>query len=308
MSVLVAGNSVLDIHSNVDAESTAFADGWASQNVSFLDRAPSLVLGGNGAATAYTLGRLGVPVLLNTALGQDDAASMVRHWLTAANVQLAGAPAKDTAVNIVKTRSSDGARQSTFYTGSKLQWHIGIEDEHVDWFFASGYGQVDASDFEVLSDALSDVNHRGVRVALDPGPWFARCVDTTRMRETLPSVEVLSGTFEELAVWSTGETPEDIIDDYLDLGVAVVVVKRGPEGAQYGDCDSRGVVRGEPISSAHAVGAGDTFNGALLAGLVTAQASLEEIVRDSVRLAEQAVRSGRGVLGAFEGRDSADSV
>jgi len=308
MSVLIAGNTVLDIHLDVDGDAASFAEGWADQNVSFLDRPPSLVLGGNGAATAYVLGRLGVPVRLNTAIGDDAAADLASGWMRSANVEVMCGSNQQTAVNIVKTRSSDGARQSSFFAGSKLQWDVGTDAEDLEWFFTSGYGQVERSDFDTLARVMETVHHRGVRTVFDPGPWFARCVDCASMRKAMPRVEVLSGTLEELATWSTGETPESMIDDYLGLGVRVVVVKMGPEGAQFGCEDARGWVRGKPVPCVHAVGAGDTFNGALLFGLVAGIAPLEEIIQVSVTYAEKAVRSGRGVLGAFPPIDSPDSV
>ena len=91
-----------------------------------------------------------------------------------------------------------------------------------------------------------------------------------------------------------------MIEDFIDLGARRVIVKLGKEGAVFGDASgSRGEVRGHPIEGVHAVGAGDTFNGMLMAGLVRSL-PLAACVESAVERAGRAVRSGRGVLGAFE--------
>jgi sugar/nucleoside kinase (ribokinase family) len=91
-----------------------------------------------------------------------------------------------------------------------------------------------------------------------------------------------------------------LIEDYMGLGVARVVVKQGADGATYGDHNGvLGHCKGDPIHDAHAVGAGDTFNGTLLAGLCDKK-GLDMCVDEAVQRAERAVRSGMGVLGAFD--------
>lgn len=298
MGVLVAGSSVLDIHVDVD-EAGAFDQGWASDNVTFLERPPAVVLGGNGAATAYALGRLGVATTLNTTIGVDTAGDVITGWLDEANVTLASPRQGATPVNVVRARATDGARSSAFFTGRKLDWSVGLDRVDDGWFFASGYGRVDADDFAPLVDAFSAARSRGARVAFDPGPWFARSVPVDAMRAALEGLDGLFGTEEELRAWSDAETAADLIDDYTASGVGLVVVKRGREGASFGVRDgARGEVAGNPIEGAHAVGAGDTFNGTLLAGLVKGSepgAAIEE----AVGRAERAVASRRGVLGAF---------
>jgi hypothetical protein len=43
-SVLVAGNTVLDLHLVVGEEEDSFALGWSGKNVEFLDTVPEVVL------------------------------------------------------------------------------------------------------------------------------------------------------------------------------------------------------------------------------------------------------------------------
>ena len=299
-SVLVAGNSVLDLHLVLGEEEDSFAPGWSGKNVGFLDSAPEVVLGGNGAATAYVLGQLGVPVALNSSIGHDVLGDVVEQWLTAVGVTLARPRSGRSPVNVVRSRSSDGARLSSFYPGEKIDWETGLDAASEGWFFASGYGGVLESDYGPLVSAFEAARAKGIGVAFDPGPWFSRCVEASHFRDSVPLLDVLTGTEEELSTWSDAKSATELIDDFIELGARRVIVKLGKEGAVFGDeSGSRGEVRGRPIEGVHAVGAGDTFNGTLMAGLVRTQ-PLAACVESAVARAERAVRSGRGVLGAFE--------
>ena len=97
MSILVAGNAVLDVQLAVD-DDQGFEDGFSGRNVGFLSQPPNVVLGGNGAATAYALGRMGIPVTLNTTLGEDPAGDLIRSWLTQAEVSLAAPSSSSSAI------------------------------------------------------------------------------------------------------------------------------------------------------------------------------------------------------------------
>lgn len=305
LPIVVAGNTVLDVHVSVDGGNLGFEQEWAAGNVCLLDTPPQVVLGGNGAATSYTLAKLGIPVRLNSTVGEDSFGELVSGWLESAGVELVADRVKATAVNWVQSRAHDGCRIATFYTGDPVDWSTGIEDPCA-WFFASGYGGVPENGFVGLMTAFDAVKSKGGCVAFDPGPWFARLVPQPEFRDAMERVDLLTGTEKELLTWSVGDSVEDILDDYLMLGPQTVIVKRGPEGASYG-CVSgeRGRVEANPVEGAHAVGAGDTFNGALIAALYR-DAELEQAVNAAVRQAEAAVRSGRGVLGAFEDQDLGD--
>ncbi len=297
MSVHVVGNSVLDIHLSAEDDNASFDHGWASGNVQFLDDPPRAVLGGNGAATAYALGRLGVPVGLNTMIGSDVWGDVIFRWLEDADVHPLRDHAGSTPVYVVRSRASDGARLSSFYSGSKLDWSAGLEAFGGGWFFASVYGRVGEADF-VLLVAAFEVARAG-RICFDPGPWFARSVPPDIFRSCVRRFDYLTGTEEELRSWSDAESIEDLMADFLGLGVGNGVVKPGADGASFASEDSRGHIRCTPVEGAQTVGAGNTFNGALIAELYRGK-RLEESVRCAVIRAETAVRSGRGVLGAFD--------
>jgi sugar/nucleoside kinase (ribokinase family) len=101
-------------------------------------------------------------------------------------------------------------------------------------------------------------------------------------------------------LWHSYEAVEDLVEQLLDRGPKQVLVKQGGEGAAFGERDE-GIASLPPerLEAASTLGAGDTFNAGLIHGLCRGQ-TLEEVAKIGLRLATQAVKRGRGVLGALE--------
>ena len=298
-AIHVAGNSVLDLLvRGVPSDVGPAADGWNRANVAFLEEPVEGVLGGNGAAVAYLLGRLGEQVSLNTQVGTDPLGQVVRGWLRESGVSIVAPPAESTAVNIV-VLAHGGERRSIYYTGQKVTWKDSLEVRGTGWFYASGYGQVTSEDLAELACVFEAFRARGSRVAFDPGPWFARAASRGEMLGAWRWVDCLIGTQDELAIGQTGLEVRGLIDQLLETGPEQVVVKRGPKGAAFGSGrEGTGILPTERVAAANTVGAGDTFNAGLLHGLILGK-DLEGAVRAAVRLATEAVKRGRGVMGAL---------
>ncbi len=296
----VAGNSVLDLLlRDVPLEAGLPVDGWSSGNVHFLEQPVDVALGGNGGAAAYLLGRLGERVSLNTQVGTDLLGTVVRGWFEEARIQLVGPPARTTAVNAVML-APGGERRSVYYVGEKVVWRRSLDVSEAGWFFASGYGQVTSEDLLQLVEVLEVFRSRGARVVFDPGPWFFAAVSREEMLLAWRQVDCLIGAEAEFSSWYSYEAVEDLVEQLLNQGPKQAVVKRGGEGAVFGGRDE-GIASlpTERVERANTVGAGDTFNAGLLHGLCQGQ-TLEEAVKIGLRLATQAVKRGRGVLGALE--------
>ncbi|UCF72751.1 MAG: carbohydrate kinase family protein [Deltaproteobacteria bacterium] len=256
------------------------------------------MLGGNGGATAYLLGRLGEQVSLNSQVGTDALGTLVRGWLEEAGITLVGPPAKTTAVDVVML-SPRGKRRWVYYTGEKVVWKRSLEVSEAEWFFASGYGQVTSEDLRELVEVFEVFRSGGTKVVFDPGPWFFATVRREEMLLAWQQVDCLIGTEAELSTWHSYKTVEELIEQLLDQGPNQVVVKRAGAGAAFGG-RNQGIASlpTERVKAANTVGVGDTFNAGLLHGLCRGE-TLEKAVRIGLRLATQAVKKGRGVLGAL---------
>ena len=295
----VAGNSVLDllVH-DVSRGDAREVEPLERGDVLFLDHPIVPAFGGTGA-TSYLLGRLGEHVSLNTQVGDDAFGGILRNWLADAKVRLIAPPAGETAVNVLFV-APDGTPRWHYYTGRKVEWRRSLSVSDAAWFYASGYGRATGTDLADICAVFETLRSRGTRIAFDPGPWLFRHATRDQMVQSWTHVDCLIGTESELSTWHENESVMALVDRLLTLGPRRVVVKRGADGAAFGELGG-GVnsLSTERIDDANAVGAGDTFNAALLRSL-NRGATLDDAVETAVQLATTAVKRGKGVLGALE--------
>nr|WP_269212000.1 5-dehydro-2-deoxygluconokinase [Zhihengliuella flava] len=105
---------------------------------------------------------------------------------------------------------------------------------------------------------------------LDYRPMFWESVDEARARvaQVLPHVTVAIGNDEECAVAVGDGTPDEQADRLLDAGVEIAVVKLGPEGVMAKTRTERVVSAPVPVETLNGLGAGDSFGGAFVHGLL----------------------------------------
>lgn len=293
----VASNAVLDVLvRDVALPEGPARDGWGA-NVQLLSRPVEVALGGCGAAAAYILGRLGQRVSLNTNLGVDTWGQLLHSWLEQAEVEVRPSSFEDSAVHLIQL-SPEGKRRSFYFTGEKVVWERSLAGAAPEWYLAAGYGKVDEADLGELEKVFARLRQLGTKVVFDPGPWFRGRVDARDMLHLWAQVDCLVATEEELQIWHPAGDVRSLAAQLLQRGPAQVVVKRGKEGAVCAGEAGVAVLPTSPVEGANTVGAGDTFNGRLVCGLCQGE-GLEEAVRAALQLATQAVRKGRGVLGAL---------
>ena len=119
--------------------------------------------------------------------------------------------------------------------------------------------------------ALVDREHRRSLIAYDPNIRLNVEPDIQCWRNTLqwmlPRCHLLKVSEEDLGLLYPGREPRELARDWLAQGVAAVVVTHGAEGASAWRAGEQ--LRVEPVAVpvVDTVGAGDTFQAALLAGL-----------------------------------------
>ena len=110
-----------------------------------------------------------------------------------------------------------------------------------------------------------------VLVAYDPNIRLNVEPDLQRWRDTLawmlPRTHLLKISDEDLGLLFPGQTPESIVPGWLAAGVELVVLTRGAEGATAWTATGRVDVPGRKVAVIDTVGAGDTFQAALLTWL-----------------------------------------
>ena len=244
--VLVIGEALIDI---VEAPSGAVAE------------AP----GGSPLNVAVTLGRLGVPVTLATALGDDERADRIQAHLTASGVALAaGARTLDRTASARARMQSDGSAlydldvtwdPATPDPGSAKAIHAGS----IALFQEPGASRV--GDFLRRAPA-------GAMVSLDPNirpsllPGRRHVVAHFEQLAALAHLVKLS---DEDAAWLYPDlTWRQVAQHLLRLGPTLVVVTRGGQGSHLA---AAGITVDRPAVTsviADTIGAGDSFMGALI--------------------------------------------
>ncbi len=259
---------------------------------------PEMGLGGNGGSASYVLGKLGRKVHLNAPIGEDPAGRMVRGWLERAGVKCIAPPGHSTMQAITAVDAA-GRRLGTLqHIGPALDWSLSAQDEEATWLLASLPGQIPV---EVLPQVLNLLEAFGgpdrVRV-LDTGLGWTGKATPEQVRELWTRSEVVMGTLEELTVWTSGRNDREVAERVLAAGPHAVVLKRGSDGAAYQSVKEP-FAHQPPVrvaSSNVSIGAGDAFNGALIAALIE-DCPLPEAVAGAQQVAAAVVERGRGVLG-----------
>jgi fructokinase len=253
-AALVIGEALIDVVHRVDGR---------------IDEHP----GGSPANVALTLGRLGRTARLLTWIGSDAYGDMIRQWLSGSNVSLVS--------------GSDGAASTSIATA-----HLGEDGAAQYEFDLTWTLPVSAS---IPSDAL--VVHTGsIGAVLEPGAAAVqRLLNAARPQATItydpnirpslmgsktsvrPQVEqivrgadVVKVSDEDLGWLYPGADLSSVAKTWQKSGPAIVVVTYGGEGAVAFTSTGSLEVKAPKVTVADTVGAGDSFMGALLHGLWSA--------------------------------------
>lgn len=229
-------------------------------------------LGGNGSNTAYTAGKLGVPVRLMACAGRDTAGEFALRKLAEAGVDTSLVRRTDapTAATVAVVNAA-GARALLHRPGASREAFAEPPDLGADatrgcaWFhLANAYAlpQVRRNAAEILRRA----RQAGLETSIDTG-WDSRGEWMQVLEPCLPHCDLLFVNEDEAR--RLGGTPdaEESARLFLRLGARNVVVKLGAAGcAAFGEA-------GEfhapafPVEVVDTTGAGDAFAGGFLAAL-----------------------------------------
>jgi len=225
--------------------------------------------GGSPANVALTLGRLGRHPQLLTSLGDDARGLGVRTWLenSAVLVTASAAGSTSTATAVL---DSTGAATYEF----DLAWAVDV----------SLAGPADVlhvgSIATVIEPGASDVlrlveeRRESATITFDPNIRPALIDDAgaarARVEQLVGLADVVKVSDEDLRWLRPDQSLSEAAADWLALGPAAVVVTLGGEGAFALTVAGRVSILAPLVTVVDTVGAGDTFMGALIDGLVDA--------------------------------------
>jgi len=250
--VLVVGEALMDLVHRADGSR---------------DEAP----GGSPANVALTLGRLGRHPQLLTSLGDDDRGRAVRGWLESSGVRVSAGSATE-AHTSTATALLDASGAATYEFD--LAWSVDTQlAGPADVLHVGSIATViEPGASAVLR--LVEERRDNATITFDPNIRPALIDDAgaarARVEQLVRLADVVKVSDEDLRWVRPDQSLSEAAADWLALGPAAVVVTLGGEGAFALTAAGRVSILAPLVTVVDTVGAGDTFMGALIDGLVEA--------------------------------------
>jgi ribokinase len=299
MSLVIVGGTVVDIIITRTPRLPTWPrhSEFTLDNLVLLADAPLVTLGGNGANAAYVAACSGARVDLHTNLGDDSFGVMARGWLTAAGCRLlpVGRIAS-TAINVTAANELH-ARATFFYPGARPTLPaLHKLPSGMTHILICGWPH---PPFSQLAKYCRSLRRRKVFTAMDTGPFLGRSWTLADLKPLFPSLSLLIANEYELNALTRSANLLASLQKLRRHFPGHLVVKRGREGALWLPefSSEQYLVRAPRIKAVNTVGAGDSFNGALLAAL-SMKKEFPQTLKHAVKMAAKVVASKRGVLGA----------
>ncbi|AKA24557.1 carbohydrate kinase family protein [Pseudomonas chlororaphis] len=286
---LVCGEALFDFFSEDDA------GGRASQ-VNF-----QAIAGGSPFNVAVGLRRLGVDAALFAGLSTDYLGRRLRQVLHDEGVNpdyLLDVPAPTTLAMVAL--GADGVPQYSFRGEGCADRQLHLADlPELD----SRVRGLHVGSFSLVVQPVADTllalvrRERGRRlISLDPNVRLNPAPDLEQWRQRIETLAALADLIkvsdEDLHLLYPDREPRDVIEGWLRHHCQLVFLTRGAEGATvFSRAHGHWSAPAVPIKMADTVGAGDTFQAALIAWLTERQLdSLEAVARLSREQIEQMLR------------------
>ncbi|MCZ2156215.1 MAG: carbohydrate kinase family protein [Bryobacterales bacterium] len=237
-------------------------------------------IGGNGANTAFTIGAFGVPVALISECGDDDPGALSLKELRHAGVDtwVAERLGQSTAqtIAIVNRRGERAFLHSPGVNRTAMAGPIEFAGTHGsgDWHYHLANPFALPAFRPFAAESLKAARTRGATTSLDTG-WDSQGRWLQDLEECLPLLDWFFVNDREGAQL-TGETEAGRIVTALHRhGAHRVILKLGEQGCLLSDEDDRELVAAFRVEAVDTTGAGDTFSGGFLTGLVRGMQPLE---------------------------------
>jgi len=228
--------------------------------------------GGNGANTSYVLARLGIPVRLLGAVGDDRAGDEVVSTLTEAGVDTQyvarlrlPTPSTVALVNPNGARAflhRPGASREAFREPFDLAAH---HTAGCTWFHLANVFGLPALRPHAAS-LLKQAHDAGLAISIDTG-WDSRGEWMATLSPCLPYVDLLFVNEDEARELTGAADPDEAARILMQQGARAVVVKLGSAGCAFFNADDHFRSPAFPVQAVDTTGAGDCFTGGFLAAL-----------------------------------------
>jgi sugar/nucleoside kinase (ribokinase family) len=307
--VVVIGTTTVDLFlTGMERLPGAGSDEFTTENVAFLDRPPTMVLGGNAANSAYVLAGLDTPTSLCSVIGRDTLGALVLGWLKQRGVILDGVIQAETSATSSTTVAIDRSlhRLSFHHPGGSPEF----SPEQVSLDLVSRTRCLLLTSYHLLAkfrreggaELLAQGRRCGALTGLDIGPAIPPVADLGELSPLLRHVDYLLANAHEITACTGLRNLEQACSALLAAGAGTVVVKRGIEGASAFTRAGRIDASGFAVKTDFTVGAGDAFNAGFLHAVLT-DGRVDRALRFANAVAALVVQAKNGVLGSPDAKE-----
>lgn len=247
-SILVVGEALVDVVTRFDGQ---------------VDEAP----GGSPANVALTLGRLGHAPQLLTRLAHDSHGRAVLSWLEASGVEVLAVGASRTATATARL-DAEGSATYDFDIEWSLAGAVVPTADIVHTGSIAALMEPGATDVLRIIDHLHEVALVTYDPNVRPALLGKKSVARRQVEEMVALADLVKASDEDLRWLYPNKDPLDVARSWLTTGLAVAVVTTGEGGAFAVARSGVIAVEAERVEVVDTVGAGDTFMGALIDGLI----------------------------------------
>ncbi|MDT3426612.1 2-dehydro-3-deoxygluconokinase [Paenibacillus forsythiae] len=264
----------------------------------------SKALAGAESNVATGLSRLEHKVGYVTKLGEDSFGSFIIKALNTEGIDTSSISftREFPTGMLIKSKVASGDPKVEYFRKRSAASRLGLADFDPAYFASAGHLHVTGISSAISREchefsvhAMEFMKRSGKTVSLDPNLRPSLWPDTKTMADTINDLATRCDWFVpglgEGRILTGLSAPEEIASYYLNLGVSLVVIKLGPEGAYYKSSDSEGYVQGFKVEQViDTVGAGDGFAVGVISALLE-QLPLKEAVRRGNAIGALAVMS-----------------
>ncbi len=232
-------------------------------------------VGGAALNVAVGLSRLGVPTTLIAMVGDDEAGSHIRAYLSDYGVELVATTSPLGSARAVSTRNRYGEPEYVFNEASRARRIRYGEAERAAMAAAPfiAISCIALDDIEQTAELAEALSTAGVRFAIDPNPRTGMMADRDRFvagfEGLVPAASLVKVGEEDAAVLYDTDLAT-VRERLIDLGAHAVLATAGAAGAtiEVGGEDVTAPVSALPGSIVDTMGAGDAAFAATVAAMV----------------------------------------
>ena len=231
-------------------------------------------VGGCALNVAVTLKNLGtLPYIVNK-FGDDEIGKKIEKYIDIlgmpTNCMLkASGRNSGYCLNIL-----DSTGERTFLTYKGCEGEFSLENiqsvlaENFAFAYITGYYLLNLQTTPQVLELVQQLRQSGCQIMFDPGPLVGQ-TDPTQLREMLRLSNWLIPNAHELVIIQNKlEISGEMASWLLKNGVSNIAVKKGVDGVDIITIASNFTVPGFPVNTKDTTGAGDSFAGGLIHGLV----------------------------------------